>query len=158
MSKLIAVVALSAMLLSLMLTGCTDDPGTTTAPTAPATSGSTAASGNGQPTAQPTPATEQATTAPAADETQLGPLPGSVAEDREALIAVYNALDGLNWEQQGNWLSDAPLGEWSGVTTDENGRVIWLRIGGGGSGQALSGEIPPELGNLGALTVSEPWW
>ena len=76
-----------------------------------------------------------------------------MAEDREILIAVYNALDGPNWEDSGNWLSDAPLGEWSGVTTDDNGRVIWLQLGASGSGQALRGEIPRELGGLGSLTV-----
>ena len=70
------------------------------------------------------------TVAPAADKTPLGPPPGSVATDREILVTVYNALDGPNWEDSENWLSDAPLGEWSGVTTGDNGRVIWLRIGG----------------------------
>ena len=81
------------------------------------------------------------------------PAPGSPATDREILVTVYNALDGPNWEDSENWLSDAPLGEWSGVTTDDNGRVIWLRIGGSGSGQELSGEIPSEVGDLGALEI-----
>ena len=35
--------------------------------------------------------------------------------DREALVAFYNATDGENW------LSDAPLGEWWGVTTIRRG-------------------------------------
>jgi hypothetical protein len=69
------------------------------------------------------------------------------------LVTVYNALDGPNWEDSGNWLSDTPLGEWSGVTTDDNGRVIWLQIGGSGSGQELNGEIPLELIGLGALEI-----
>ena len=84
--------------------------------------------------------------APEATDRVRAPAPGSPETDREILVTVYNALDGPNWEDSGNWLSDAPLGEWSGVTTDDNGRVIWLRIGGSGSGQELSGEIP-----------SEPW-
>ena len=67
------------------------------------------------------------------------------------MVTVYNALDGPNWEDSENWLSDAPLGEWYGVKTDDNGRVIWLQLGGYQSG--LSGEIPPEMGGLGALTV-----
>ena len=45
------------------------------------------------------------------------------------------------------------MGEWSGVTTDDNGRVIWLQIGGSGSGQELNGEIPLELIGLGALEI-----
>ena len=43
-----------------------------------------------------------------------------------------------------NWLSDRPLGEWFGVTTDENGRVTHLELGGNG----LSESLPSELGNL----------
>ena len=91
--------------------------------------------------------------APEATDRVRAPAPGSPETDREILVTVYNALDGPNWEDSGNWLSDAPLGEWSGVTTDDNGRVIWLRIGGSGSGQELSGEIPSEVGDLGALEI-----
>ena len=72
---------------------------------------------------------------------------GSVETDREALVALYNATDGENWDDNDNWLSDAPLGEWYGVTTDDNGRVTWLEL----AGNQLSGEIPPELGSLANL-------
>ena len=48
---------------------------------------------------------------------------GSVETDRETLVALYNATDGENWNESNNWLSDAPLGEWEGVTTDSDGRV-----------------------------------
>ena len=44
--------------------------------------------------------------------------------DREALEAVYDATDGPNWHKADNWLTDAPLGEWSGVRADAAGRVI----------------------------------
>lgn len=63
--------------------------------------------------------------------------------DREALVALYHATDGPNWRNNGGWLSNAPIGEWYGVGTKE-GRVARLFLGGNG----LSGEIPPELGNL----------
>jgi hypothetical protein len=46
-----------------------------------------------------------------------------------------------------NWLSDAPIGEWNGVTTDGSGRVIELSF----FGNQLRGEIPPELGKLSNL-------
>ena len=95
--------------------------------------------------------TTAAPTATEATERESVPPPGSAARDREILVALYNALDGPNWENSENWLSDAPLGEWSGVRTDDNGRVIILILGGGNSGQALRGEIPPELGNLANL-------
>jgi hypothetical protein len=80
------------------------------------------------------------------------PAPGSAETDREILITLYNTLDGPNWEESENWLSDAPLGEWSGVRTDDNGRVTMIFLGGSNSGQPLRREIPPELAGLGALT------
>ena len=68
--------------------------------------------------------------------------------DREALVALYNATGGPNWERNGNWLSDEPVSEWFGVATDDNGRVTALDL----DNNQLSGEIPPELGNLANLT------
>ena len=90
---------------------------------------------------------------PEATDRVRAPAPGSPATDREILVTFYNALDGPNWEDSGNWLTEAPLGEWSGVTTDDNGRVIWLQMGGTGTRQELSGEIPLELIDLGALEI-----
>ena len=95
------------------------------------------------------------------------PPPGGA--DREALVALYNATDGPNWRFNTNWLSDRPLGEWYGVTTDAGGRVTELRLyafatssgdtvgaGSGADGQTvgngLSGVIPAELGDLSNLT------
>ena len=71
---------------------------------------------------------------------------GSAETDREALVALYNATDGENWKNSDNWLSDAPLGEWTGVTTND-GRVVHLYL----STNDLSGEIPAELGSLSNL-------
>ena len=78
------------------------------------------------------------------------PLPGKTSPetDRQALIALYDATDGENWRNHTNWLSDAPTGEWSGVTTNAEGRVTELLL----AENRLSGEIPPELGNLANLT------
>ena len=69
--------------------------------------------------------------------------------DRAALVALYNATDGPNWTNNDNWLSDAPIGEWYGVTTDDSGRVISLSF----VDNRLSGELPPELGSLTNLTL-----
>ena len=52
----------------------------------------------GGPDAPTSPTTSDNAAVPTADETPLGPAPGSVDMDREILIAVYNALDGPNWE------------------------------------------------------------
>ena len=64
--------------------------------------------------------------------------------DKAALVALYNATDGPNWANNRNWLSDRPIGEWSRVSTDGDGRVtgLWL------DGNQLSGSIPSELSNL----------
>ena len=72
----------------------------------------------------------------------------TTASDRAALVALYEATGGSNWESNDNWLTDAPLGEWYGVETDA-GRVRVLNL----SRNGLTGEIPPELGNLANLEV-----
>ena len=67
--------------------------------------------------------------------------------DWQALAALYHAMNGPGWKNAAGWLSDAPLGEWQGVTTDENGRVITLEL----EDDFLWGYIPPELGRLDML-------
>lgn len=74
------------------------------------------------------------------------PIAGGVAADRAALAALYNSADGANWGNNDNWLSDAPLGDWYGVETDDSGRIARLYLKDG-----LNGTIPPELGNLANL-------
>ena len=56
--------------------------------------------------------------------------PTSAATDREALVALYNATNGPNWDDNENWMSDAPLGEWEGVSTSDDGRVTGLNLNG----------------------------
>ena len=73
-------------------------------------------------------------------------LPFCVA-DRAALVALYNATDGPNWTNNANWLTDKPLGQWHGVTTDDNGRVTHLVL----DDNRLAGEMPTALENLAIL-------
>ncbi len=75
---------------------------------------------------------------------------GSVAGDRAALTAFYHAANGDKWRlsKKRGWLTDAPLGEWYGVSTDENGRVTELDL----TESGLTGHIPAQLGNLSNLT------
>ena len=81
---------------------------------------------------------------------------GSVSRDREALCAVFDATDkakqGQNvevwrrnsvngnferreittlqdgWKRKDGWKSSEPLGQWHGVTTNAEGRVIGLDL------------------------------
>ena len=115
----------------------TDEPET---PASPGRTPSTPGSGDA-PTATDTPVPTATTAPPAAS--------GSVETDREALVALYNATDGENWYSTYNWLSDAPLGEWEVVGTNDDGRVTSLGL----AVNNLSGEIPAELGSLSNLRV-----
>ena len=73
----------------------------------------------------------------------FGAAAGTAGSDRAALVALYNATDGVNWSNNSGWTSDAPLGEWHGVFAYDS-RVHGLLL----SDNLLSGQIPPELGNL----------
>ena len=95
-----------------------------------------------EPTATPIP-TPTDTPSPTATAT-IAP---STTNDRDALVAIYNSLDGQYWNDNRNWLSNAPISEWKGVYTDQSGRVVILDL----EFRGLNGEIPSELGTLGAL-------
>ncbi len=91
--------------------------------------------------------------------------------DRAGLETLYNATNGPQWARSTNWLTDAPIGDWYGVTTDANGRVVDIRLKENGlrgdihssldgltrlesldlSWNRLSGTIPLQLGNLAKL-------
>lgn len=69
------------------------------------------------------------------------------ADNRNTLIALYNAMGGKNWFRQENWCTDAPLSEWEGIWADAGERVIGLDL----AGNNLTGSIPKEIGDLGQL-------
>ena len=78
--------------------------------------------------------------------------------DRGALEALYRATDGPNWVSSDHWLTDAPVRDWHGVTTDGSGRVVRLVLAGRWDDDigeplrhGLFGRLPPELGDLVAL-------
>ena len=70
--------------------------------------------------------------------------PEDSPEDREVLVGLYDALDGENWTNSNNWLTERPVREWYGVTNDASGRVDGLLLEWNG----LTGEIPAELDSL----------
>ncbi|MBO5634845.1 MAG: Ig-like domain-containing protein [Bacteroidales bacterium] len=67
--------------------------------------------------------------------------------ERAALIAIYKATGGSNWERRDNWCSDMPIDQWYGVQTNNKGRVDILELRGN-----ITGQIPPEIGDLTELT------
>ena len=61
------------------------------------------------------------------------------------LMAVFNALDGLNWKRNDNWgIGDPCFQGWYGVVCDCNGDVVRISL----VDNALSGNLPPQLGQI----------
>ncbi|CAN0169004.1 unnamed protein product, partial [Ectocarpus sp. 4 AP-2014] len=56
---------------------------------------------------------------------------------------------GAGWRRRGSWDTDAAIATWYGVGVNDQGRVVRLELG----VNDLRGPIPPELGELAALTV-----
>jgi Leucine-rich repeat (LRR) protein len=72
------------------------------------------------------------------------------ALELEALTALYNEMGGTSWEKSENWLNGSTAEDfagWQGVTVIE-GDVTALDL----KANNLSGTIPPEMGNLAALS------
>lgn len=67
-------------------------------------------------------------------------------QEREALIAFYEATGGDNWTDNTNWCSDKPLSEWYGINV-WNGHVNYINL----NNNNLSGELPDNLEKLTAL-------
>ena len=127
----LALAALAAVL-AMLLAAC----GGGEEPTAPTAAGQPEASSTAEamveaaPTPEPTPTRAQS------------------AADRAVLVALHHSTGGANWSRNSNWLSDRPIGEWQGVTTNSNSRVIKLRL----TANNLTGTLPAELGGLSNLT------
>ena len=75
-------------------------------------------------------------------------------KERAALLAFYQATNGIYWRDEygtvvnENWCSNKPVGEWYGVTTNNQGSVTELCITLGN----LAGHLPAEIGDLENLT------
>jgi len=104
----------------------------------------------------------------------------AIALERNALIELFNTMDGPNWGWHRDWCSSLPVGEWEGVYTNEKGYVYRIDLAGnslrGQVSQAISllsrlehleilwlqandltGPIPPEIKNLKNLKHLELW-
>ena len=105
---------------------------------------------------------DDADSGPIPTETTLPPGSESLSGDAVALAALYNATDGPNWRNNTNWLTDAPISDWAGVSASNivNGDALGECVVRSLSlyGNQLSGEIPAELlanlANLSSLNLS----
>ncbi len=68
---------------------------------------------------------------------------GCCRSERSILESFYKALDGDKWEHKENWLSDKPLNEWYGITTDEKGKVVKIQLS-----DTMMGKVPANLKHL----------
>ena len=68
--------------------------------------------------------------------------------NHNTLIELYNRMGGQDWLDRTNWLTNAPLNQWHGVTTDADGQVTRLAL----NDNNLQGTLPDELLQLGNLT------
>ena len=70
------------------------------------------------------------------------------SNERDALIAIYNALGGDNWTNNENWCTDKPVEDWYGIQVDASGNIVSIDL----CGNNLKGNIPKEIGVFSKLT------
>ena len=99
-------------------------------------------------TATPPPSPTQIPPPPTATSTVVPTPTLTPINERIILEILYAETKGRNWWFNDNWLTDAPLGDWFGVTTNDAGHVSELNL----LSNTLRGEIPPELAALSELT------
>ncbi len=67
--------------------------------------------------------------------------------DSLALVALFNATDGFNWDNKDNWLA-GPVSDWSGITVASN-RVTGISL----PDNNLEGGVPVEINDMAELAV-----
>ena len=78
---------------------------------------------------------------------------GTVETDRAALMTLYHGNNGPGWIYKFNWGTTRPLNTWSRVTTNSDGRVTALALG----GNNLTDSLPAALGDLDQLQQLYLW-
>ena len=109
-----------------------------------------------QPTAAPPPTAIPATAIPAA-AVPAAAIPAPTSEylyeetsaetDRRVLELFYERTEGGRWTNNENWMRDAPLDDWHGITTNAQGRVTHIEFW----NNEILGRLPNEIGNLSYL-------
>ena len=87
---------------------------------------------------------------------EYSPLEQCPHPDREALETFYNDTGGPEWTNQDNWMTDAPLSEWHGVTATRDGKVTSLNL----AHNNLDGPITAitRMQNLQGLSLGNNLW
>jgi hypothetical protein len=62
----------------------------------------------------------------------------AAVDERQALMILFESIQGRNWTTKSNWGTDRPLSEWCGATLDKKNRVVKLKL----YGNRLSGTYP----------------
>ena len=92
------------------------------------------------------PSSPSSTIAPTPEHPYEGP---SKATDRTVLELLYEQTGGNGWENNENWMTEAPMEEWYGITTNAQGRVTKIEL----TANELRGNIPLEIGKLSQLEI-----
>jgi Leucine-rich repeat (LRR) protein len=79
--------------------------------------------------------------------TDCAAVTGIPSTECETLVALYNSMNGDNWEDNSKWLENNRPCSWERVTCS-GGHVSRINLG----NNRLTGTIPTELGNLSKLT------
>ncbi len=74
----------------------------------------------------------------------------SFSEQKQALIDLYNATNGDNWNNNENWLTDSPLDEWYGVSTNKGGYLTSVNL----FNNNLEGVLPESFAKLMDIPVT----
>ena len=74
-------------------------------------------------------------------------LPRCSRPQEDALVAFYHATGGPDWKRGNGWLTDAPLNEWEGIKTDDDGKVVSITL----DDNNLTGNLPHDVGKLSDL-------
>jgi len=73
------------------------------------------------------------------------------ALEREVLLDVYQSLGGDQWDDNSGWCTDRPFSEWYGITTHDDGHVMDIML----HGNNMKGVIPASIGKLTRLRQLE---
>lgn len=81
------------------------------------------------------------------------PTAPATLDERATLVKIFEALNGQNWSERDKkgWCTDAALGEWNGVTVNNEGKVVRLKL----PLSNVKGVLPAEIQNLSSLTYLE---